>query len=247
MTTMLRFDETQRQPAFERPEAHASERVDFYGFVHRGLRTAIADAMIRVGAARPHVDDVREVSDRVDAMISLCRTHLEHEDAFIHAAMNRRAPGSAKHTENDHVDHVRDLARLTGLTVLLRRATQLEELRATLKLLYRTLALFLADNLEHMDLEEQHNMRVLWENYSDAELASIERELVGSIAPQSMQAFLRWMLPSVSADERAEFFAKMRLGAPPAVVVGTIEALASYLPEGEAEALLGAVQASSAV
>ena len=214
-------------------------RVDLYSFVHRGLRAAIAQALVDVGRAAPEFEDAERVAKQVEDLVYLCRTHLEHENDFIHTAMNRRVPGSAKRTEGDHLEHEHAMTRLAELVSRLRSAVTVAELRETLGSLYRSLSLFLAHNLEHMDIEEQSNMRVLWSAYTDAELESLEHELVQSLDPETMLAFLRWMVPNVSAPERLAFFEKMQLGAPPEVVVGTLTALSEYLPGGEVERLLG--------
>ena len=194
-------------------------RVDLYSFVHRGLRAAIAQALVDVGRAAPEFEDAERVAKQVEDLVYLCRTHLEHENDFIHTAMNRRVPGSAKRTEGDHLEHEHAMTRLAELVSRLRSAVTVAELRET--------------------LEEQSNMRVLWSAYTDAELESLEHELVQSLDPETMLAFLRWMVPNVSAPERLAFFEKMQLGAPPEVVVGTLTALSEYLPGGEVERLLG--------
>ena len=74
--------------------------------------------------------------------------------------------------------------------------------------------------------------------YTDAELQQLEQELVASIAPDAMLAFMRWMLPAVSPEERCEFLEQMSQGAPPHVVRAVIDAAALHLPAGEAETLV---------
>ena len=49
---------------------------------------------------------------------------------------------------------------------------------AALGTLYQRLALFVADNYEHMSEEETHNQSVLWDTYTDDELRAIEGAIV---------------------------------------------------------------------
>jgi len=220
------------------PEVTTSGRLDLYRFPHRGLRAAMAEALLAVGTASATPDGLDAVANTIETLAYLCKKHLEHENRFIHPAMEQRTPGSARSTADDHVGHERAIERL-GITVVeLRSRPGPTEARQLLDELYRTLALFVADNLEHMDLEERHNMRVLWATYSDAELQQLEQELVASIPPDAMLAFMRWMLPAVSTEERYEFLEQMALGAPPHALRAVIDVAGPHLPAGEAEALV---------
>lgn len=218
--------------------AEGTERVDLYRFPHRGLRAAMAHALFDVGTASPTPQGLAVVADTVEELAFLCRKHLEHENAYLHPAMERRAPGSARNSADDHIGHERALERLHVIVGQLRAHPASTEAHQLLDQLYRTLALFVADNFEHMDLEERHNMRVLQAVYGDAELQQLEQDLVRSIAPDVMIRFMRWMLPAVSTEERLEFLEHMALGAPSGVVLAVIDAAAPHLPAGEAEALV---------
>lgn len=197
----------------------------------------MAQALLDVGSASATPASLAVVADTVQELAFMCKKHLEHENAFIHPAMERCAPGSARNTADDHVGHERAIERLNVMVDQLRALPPTAEARQLLDQLYRTLALFMADNFEHMDLEERHNMRVLQAGYTDAELQQIEQDLVASIPPNVVLAFMRWMLPAVSAEERREYLEQMALGAPPPVLLAVIDVAAPYLPPGEAEAL----------
>jgi len=227
-------------------EVTSAGRPDLYRFPHRGLRAAMAQALVDVGTASATTESLDAVANTVEELAYLCKKHLEHENRFVHPALEQRTPGSARNTADDHVGHERAIERLGVMVAELRSGPAPAEARQLLDQLYRTLALFVADNLEHMDLEERHNMRVLWAAYTDAELQQLEQELVASIAPDAMLAFMRWMLPAVSAEERCEFLEQMSLGAPPHVVRAVIDAAAPHLPAGEAAALVQRFAAATA-
>lgn len=83
--------------------------------------------------------------------------------------------------------------------------------------LYRAMARFVSDNLQHMAHEETHHNSVLWAHYSDAELQEIVHRLHASISPQEMRAILRWMVPACNPQQRAGILSAMRVAAPQAV------------------------------
>lgn len=229
---------SERSPKSSAAEVSTGGRLDLYRFPHRGLRAAMAEALLEVGTASATPESLDAIADTIESLVFLCKKHLEHENKFIHPAMEQRTPGSARNTADDHVGHERAIERLCIMVAELRSRPAPTEARQLLDQLYRTLALFVADNLEHMDLEERHNMRVLWAAYTDAELQQLEHELVASIAPDAMLAFMRWMLPAVSPEERCEFLQQMSLGAPPHIVRAVIDVAAPHLPAGETEALI---------
>lgn len=94
--------------------AEEAARVDLYRFAHRGLRAAMARALLDVGAASTTPEALGFVADTVEELAFLCKKHLEHENVFLHRAMEQRSPGSARNTADDHIGHERAIERLGG-------------------------------------------------------------------------------------------------------------------------------------
>jgi hypothetical protein len=65
-----------------------------------------------------------------------------------------------------------------------------------------------------MHAEETENNAVLWEHYSDAELAGIHRTILASVGPQLMNENLRALAPAVTPSERAALLSRLRAGQP---------------------------------
>jgi hypothetical protein len=142
--------------------------------------------------------------------------------------MEARRPGSCDETAADHVHHHSALARLASLGDDVEQAKG--SARGTaLKLLYRYFAVFVAENLTHMNMEETENNAVLWSAYTDTELIAIEHAIHAAILPQEMEAALRWMIPAVNAGERALILADVRTGAPAPVFDGMLGLAKKYL------------------
>ncbi len=80
--------------------------------------------------------------------------------------------------------------------------------------LYRLLALFVAENLEHMHVEETQNHATLTAHYNEAEVFAIEQSIVGSLAPDEAMTVMRWMAPSAAPHERAALLAGLQQNAP---------------------------------
>jgi hypothetical protein len=89
--------------------------------------------------------------------------------------------------------------------------------------------LFIAENLQHMHEEETANNAVLWAEYTDAELASIQDRLVASIEAEEMAQVMRWMAPSITPEERAMLFGALRAKAPAEAFQRLLETVRPHL------------------
>ena len=95
--------------------------------------------------------------------------------------------------------------------------------------LYRHVALFVAENLEHMHVEETTNNATLWSLFTDAEIVQLEGQIVGRLSPEKLSAYLRWMAVSLSTAELAGFLQAMRLGAPTEAFNATVSLIQSEI------------------
>ncbi|MBS0390429.1 MAG: hypothetical protein JSR23_04605 [Proteobacteria bacterium] len=196
-------------------QAEATPRMDMYAFIHKALRAYMSDTLTGLGRVDVADDlDVNQTCARVLQLLDFCRSHLHHENDFLHPAMERHVPGSAAAVAREHMGHEQAIDALAAGTAQLMACAH-DRRAQVAHALYQQLALFVAHNFEHMHQEETAHNAVLWAHYSDAELAAIEGALVASIPPDEMLVVLRWMLPSMAPAERAMMLADMRRNAPP--------------------------------
>lgn len=200
-------------PPFHGP----APRYDIYAFIHKGLRAFMAHTLVRVGRLDAQdAAELAEVGEELRALLETCQSHLEHENDFIHAAMQARQPGACSRIAHEHEEHQESIAMLRGLLDRLPGDPE------TAGLLYRKLSAFVAHNFEHMVVEETEHNAVLWATHSDEELAAIEQRIVASLSPTESLLTLRWILPHLSPAERAAMLAGMRQAAPAEVFDGTL-------------------------
>lgn len=144
------------------------QRFDIYRLIHKGLRAYLTETLLSVGRMDIAASaDLHAGLTQLHSLLDFCESHLQHENEFIHPAMNRCQPGSADSMSEHHHQHEDMIAELRGAANQLRASAQADrELLAAQ--LYRKLALFVADNLAHMHEEETRNNSILWSCYSDA-------------------------------------------------------------------------------
>jgi len=201
----------------------SAPRMDLYAPIHKALRHAMSETLFLAGRLDVHdVEETVATLARVDALLDMLQSHLEHENEFVHAAIEARRPQGAARTADDHVEHLASIEALRAETRALQAARP--DARPPLALrLYRHLALFVAENFQHMHVEETANNAALWALYSDAELLALQQRLLASISPVEHLDVARWMVPALNPMERAGMLQGARATMPPEAFLGVLE------------------------
>jgi hypothetical protein len=197
--------------------SHWASRHDPYRNIHKGLRAAMFDTLQRLG--RMDCADAAELQatlDQADSLLTLMTAHVRHEDEHVHAAIAARQPGIALRTADDHGDHLETLAALRSRVTGLREAAPAARSQLAHQL-YLDLAEFVAENLQHMRIEETQNNQALWTLYSDAEVIALHDRLLASVEPPVMMEALGWMARGLSVPELTELLGEASRKMPPPV------------------------------
>jgi hypothetical protein len=207
------------------PSANAvasTKRFNIYSNIHKALRAFMCDTLSSI--ARMDGDDQQEVDETLGQLRDLADVfagHLEHENEHIHTALEAREHGSSQETSKDHEHHRWAIEQLRSLGNAVKESIG-DERVAAINQLRAYLALFVAENLTHMNVEETDNNAVLWATHTDAELMSIEQAIVSSVAPEEMGIVMRWMIPALNHSERTQLLNGMRDHAPQPVFEGVL-------------------------
>ena len=217
-----------------------TERVDMYRGVHKGIRRILSGLVERAGITDfSSADDVRALDAAMNDAFALCESHAQHEDRFIMPLAAKHAPELVAKLDAEH--HAQDevfasLRTRMGAVVQAGRADAREghEIVVALSRIVGELNVHMAD-------EEERVQPLLWRAYDDETLARAEGELVASIAPPVLMAFLVHMLPAMNAPERVGFIRNMATGAPPEAVLGVIDLAKGVLRPDDMNRLEAAV------
>lgn len=217
-------------------------RFDLYTGIHKAVRRYMCDTLTRTAAldSEDHAD-VAAGLQQVRELVAFCESHLQHENDFLHGAMEARRPGSSGATANDHVHHGHAFARLQLLADAVEQSQDNARAAALLQL-QRYLGIFVGENFIHMNMEETDNQAVLWASYSDAELQVLHQALVASLPPAEMAACLRWMIPAFNPSERAQLLSGMRMQAPPPVFQAALTIAREHLSTRDWSKLMQALE-----
>lgn len=220
------------------------QRIDLYASIHKGLRSFMADTLAAVG--RMDADDAAERHDtlaRLRALIELLERHARHEDDFIHPVLQARRPGAERSCGDEHDRQRGQLRALRRQADTVEAASGAERAVAAL-VLYRQLALVIAENLAHMHEEETANNAVLWAECSDDELMAIHDRIVEAVDAEEMAQVIRWMAPSLNPYERAALFSALQANAPASVFHRLLEVARPHLAPREWNKLISGIAAA---
>ncbi|ODU99761.1 MAG: hypothetical protein ABT20_16540 [Rubrivivax sp. SCN 70-15] len=221
--------------------AAGAGRYDLYAGIHKALRLMMSRTLTRVGATDPTAaDEVAGALAQLGRLLELCELHLKDENEFVHPALERARAGSAARVAAEHVHHAEAIADLRDLAGLVADSLGIAR-AAALGRLYRALALFVADNFQHMHVEETAHNALLWAAYGDAELQAIEQAIVASIPPAAMAEALHWFIPALHAGERAAMLDGMRHEMPPEPFAHVLEIARATLDQDQHARLLRAL------
>lgn len=227
--------------AAQAPATLDSRRYNIYAIIHKGLRLFLSDTLAAVG--NMDTEDpasVERTLAQVRDLAQHCESHFQHENSFLHTAMEARRPGSSCQAVEEHEHHAIAVEQLRMLATGMEQAVGAARCAAAARL-YHYLALFVADNFTHMHHEESEHNAVLWATHTDEELQAIEQLIVASIPPEEAMAGMRWMLAAMNSGERAVQLEGMRRHAPPPVFDAVMSLARAHLPEMEWRKLLAAL------
>ncbi|PWW03427.1 hypothetical protein DFR52_101107 [Hoeflea marina] len=204
--------------------APKAAKEDLYYAIHKGIRFANARMLIALGALDAEDDDaVLETLTRLHGHLEMSLAHLNHENHFIHTAIDERYPGGSDHAGDDHDHHLNAFAELRRLSEDLSAAVT--DRAGRLRRLYQRFALFVSADLAHMHEEETELMPLIEANFTQEEIADLHRRLVASIPPADMVPALRAMLGGASPAERVAMVTGMEMAMPAEAFAGLMAAI----------------------
>ena len=209
----------------------AAPRHDLYSQIHKALRAMMFDTLERLARLDVHdALDRRDALDQAERLLAQLANHVHHENKFLHTAIEARRPGAAAVTSEAHTEHLDSIADLRAEISALRSAAAAHAAPIAQRL-YRHLALFVAENLEHMQVEETANNAALWTLYTDAELEALHGRLVASIEPAELMQAAPWIARASHPQELAGLLGGMQAGMPPQAFDAVLHQVRTQLDE----------------
>lgn len=222
------------------------ERVDLYRPIHKGLRAFMSATLAELGRLDGTDNaEVKRVLDQHDELLNFCQSHIEKENQYVHSAIERHHPGASREIAIDHEEHADAIKNLQDAAEAVAAAIGAAR-QSAIHSWYRLFALFVAENLHHMEVEESKHNALLWSACKDKELIGILAAIVCATSTNDLKLCAQWVVPNLAPDERLAFVAGTQALLPAEVFCSVLALVQTYLPAKQWAALCTALSLPSA-
>ncbi len=193
-----------------------SERKNFFDFPHKAFRYMWMDVVAVVGTTNPSLDPSL---DAMEAKISFaCDAYAHHnqdESEWMGPRLQELDAPLAKRWLDDHDSHLNTMEELKSRVRALRATADVGARARALGELYRFVCHFLAEDLVHMELEQEPIMAAFQKAYSDDQLQDMEAQFIRDrIDPSLMKKLTPLFLKACDVDDRTRLLSVIKRQVP---------------------------------
>jgi hypothetical protein len=194
-----------------------SERKNFFDFPHKAFRYMWMDVVAAIGATNPSLDgSLAAMEAKVTFACDAYAHHNKDESEWMGPRLQELDASLAKHWLADHDSHVGTMEELQSRAHAIRSTPDVAERTRALGELYRYVCRFLAEDLVHMQLEQEPIMAAFQKAYSDDQLQAMEAQFIQErINPALMKSLAPLFLKSGNVDDRTRLLSVVKRQVPP--------------------------------
>ena len=142
-----------------------NQRVNIYGFPHKGLRNALGKLSFNLGkldvSSEEQIQEIKLLSNEVSELLKL---HLHSEEKHVLVPLKEKDPKIADHNHEDHLK----MERLEDQMMFsIHQLIDSPDIGIAIKS-YQETNLFIREYFRHMDEEENEINEIIWSHFSDA-------------------------------------------------------------------------------
>lgn len=225
------------------PSTDMNHRLKPFDVPHKALRNALSQLSLLAGntdySEPGAISTMYQLGKEV---LLLLNTHANDENEVNLKHLETKVPGASHHDIREHEQlHIMQLE----LEKMLDRIN--EEIRGTNGTIdlpekfYSSLTDFHSVYLAHMAEEERVTQRMMWENFSDEELAAQRAEIIKSLPAETLLLWFKYAAPALTHTERINLFGGFRKAAPAELFERTKNVLKKVLEPGKFEKLMESI------
>jgi hypothetical protein len=179
-------------------------RIKIYDVPHKGLKNALSGLQFLAG--KTDYSDQQEVEKLYhlgDDVFKILTVHATDENEVTLADLELRCPGCSQHDIKDHEKiHVAQDKLEKLLSRIYNNASAGLDSTSDGDEFYLSFSEFHGTYLEHTSEEERITQPLLWQYFTDEELASHRTKIMSNLPPQTLLIWLRFIVPAQSHKER---------------------------------------------
>lgn len=202
------------------------ERVNIYGFPHKGLRNGLGK--LSLSLSNLNVNDPEEVKTTVQLareLSELLELHLNSEEEFVCPPLEAKVPGSTAHNHEDH-------EAMKALEHEMAAATEDLEKNPSIpaqEKAYQSVNLFIREYFRHMKEEESDMNTIIWENFTDEDILGWQGQILSKLSPEQFFKWFKYIIPALNPLEQQIMLGGFKENAPAEAYSFTINNLKPFL------------------
>ena len=191
-------------------------RMKTFDVPHKGIRNGLSRLSLLAGSTeysdQTEVEQLHAVGGEIFLLLN---THAQDENDVSLKYLEQKIKGASHHDVEDHIRlHVMQ-AKLENMLDEIhegsKTGTDVKTLGADF---YSSLANYHSAYLAHMAEEEHVTQQLLWDNFTDEELAGHRIEIMKKLSPDTLLLWFKYIAPAQSHRERVELFKGFKMNAP---------------------------------
>jgi hypothetical protein len=188
-------------------------RMNSFSVPHKGLRNGLGQLSLLAGSIdyNNHLE-VEKLYALGITIFQMLTIHAGDEDDIVLAQLEERSPGSTKQNIKEHEQLHIQQHELEDLLEEINKGG--EDLSVKGAQFYRLLNVFIAQYLLHIDGEEIIIQPLLWQHFTDDELAGHRALIMRKNPPPTLLNWFRFSIPAQSHAERVGLLKGFKMNAP---------------------------------
>ncbi len=220
-----------------------AERHNLFEFPHKSFRFMWMEVVSVAGTANSGDDaSLAQLQAKVDFAVDAYAHHNHDESSWFAPKLAEIDRDLAARWVSEHAEHEHVLQSLKDRVRAIRAEPDAASRSAKLKDFYRFVCRFLADDLDHMAMEQEAIMTAFQGAFTDEQLRALEGQFIAErIDPAYMQSLTPLFLRACNIDERTQLLSLVQKQVPsPEAFRGLLDGLvAGIVPAGELTQIRG--------
>lgn len=203
-----------------------------YDVPHKGLRNGLSQLSLLAGRTDyANATEVKQLYQLGIRLFSILSIHAEDENGVTLAHLETRCPGCSRHDLDDHEDIHRTQQNLEKqLAAIHAGANEGKNMMEAGAEFYLAFTEFHGEYLQHTAEEERVTQPLLWQYFTDEELAAHRGEIMARNPPQTLLTWFEFVIPAQSHAERVGLLTGFSKMAPAAFFAEAMEVIQKVLP-----------------
>jgi len=206
-----------------------------YDVPHKGLRNGLSQLALMAGRTDySNPMEVTQLHQLGARLFSILTIHAEDENAVTLAHLETRCPGCTRHDLDDHEEIHRTQQQLEKqLDAIHAGARDGKDMTEAGAEFYLAFTEFQSEYLGHTAEEERVTQPLLWQYFTDEELAAHRGQIMARNPPRTLLTWFEFVFPAQSHAERVGLLTGFRKMAPAGFFAEAMEVIRKALSPSE--------------